>query len=123
MSQDIGMTPNPRSGFGVSASAGWASCAARRAGWLSGGQVGSRVSWRSSSPVAVDDPDVQVLDEQQDVCSGVGSPDADAVEPPGVAEGHVPGGADTVVADAVVGTGVAVARDGVGPADMLAGEL
>ena len=62
----------------------------------------------------VDDPDVLVLDEQQDVGSGVGSADADAVEPPGVAEGDGAGGADAVVADAVVGVGVAVARGGFG---------
>jgi hypothetical protein len=36
----------------------------------------------------VDDADVEVLDEDQDVGSGVGSPDADVVEPPGVAEGE-----------------------------------
>jgi len=29
----------------------------------------------------VDDPDVRVLDEQQDVGSGVGSADADVVQP------------------------------------------
>jgi hypothetical protein len=29
----------------------------------------------------VDDPDVEVLDEEQDVGSGVGSPDPDVVQP------------------------------------------
>ena len=52
----------------------------------------------------VDDPDVQVLDQEQDVGSGVGSADADVVEPSGVSEGDGAGGADDVGADAAVGT-------------------
>jgi len=63
----------------------------------------------------VDDPDVQVLDEQQDVGSGVGSADADAVELPRVAQGDGAGGADAVGSDPVVGVGVAGAGGGFGP--------
>jgi hypothetical protein len=35
----------------------------------------------------VDDPYVEVLDSEQDLGSGVGSADADAVQPAGVAQG------------------------------------
>ena len=49
---------------------------------------GFRTSSRRSSPViGVDDPDVQVLDEQDDVGSGVGSADADVVQSAVVADG------------------------------------
>jgi hypothetical protein len=44
--------------------------------------------------------DVQVLDEQQEMGSGVGSADADVVEASGVAEGDSAGGADDIGADA-----------------------
>jgi hypothetical protein len=47
----------------------------------------------------VDDADVEVLDEEQDVGSGVGSPDADVVQAAGVAEGDHAGGIDPVAAD------------------------
>src|SRR3954466_12499886 len=50
----------------------------------------------------VDDPDVQVLDEQQDVGSGVGSADADVVQAAGYAQRDAAGLVDAVVADAVV---------------------
>jgi hypothetical protein len=53
----------------------------------------------------VDDADVQVLDEQDDVGSGVGPADADVVELAAVAEGDAAGGVDDVAADAVVGVG------------------
>ena len=54
----------------------------------------------------VDDADVQVVDEQDDVGSGVGSADADVVQAPGVAQGDAAGVVDAVVADPVVGVGV-----------------
>jgi hypothetical protein len=56
----------------------------------------------------VDDADVQVLDEQQDVGSGVGSADADVVQPSAGAEGDAAGCVDAVGADPVVGAGGAV---------------
>jgi len=49
----------------------------------------------------VDDSDVEVLDEDQDVGSGVGSPDADVVQAAGVAEGDHAGGVDPVAAHPV----------------------
>jgi hypothetical protein len=49
--------------------------------------------------------DVQVLDQEQDVGSGVGSADADVVEFSAVAEGDDAGVVDAVAADAVVGVG------------------
>jgi hypothetical protein len=61
------------------------------------------------------DPDVQVLDEQDDVGSGVGPADADVVELAGVAEGDAAGVVDDVAADPVVGVGVAAAGGGFGP--------
>lgn len=78
--------------------------------------MGSRVSSRSSSlGGGVEDADVQVLDEEQDVGSGVGAADADVVELAAGAEADVAGFADLVVADPVVGVGAAVAGVGFGP--------
>jgi len=95
-------------------------CPGRRPGRASGGLVVAvRVEGELAEKLAgggVDDPDVQVLDEQQDVGSCVGSADADVVELAGVAEGDGAGGADDVVADAVVGVGVASAGGGFGRA-------
>ena len=51
----------------------------------------------------VDDADVEVLDEQQDGGSGVGSPDTDVVEAAGDPQGEFAVGVDAVVPDAVVG--------------------
>jgi hypothetical protein len=48
----------------------------------------------------VDDPDVQVLDEQQDGLPGVLAADADVVELAGVAEGDGSDGPDLVGAAA-----------------------
>jgi hypothetical protein len=62
-----------------------------------------------------DDADVQVLDEQQDVGSGVGAADAEVVEAAAVAQGHDAVGADLVGADPVVGVGGPVAGGGFGP--------
>jgi hypothetical protein len=73
---------------------------------------GSRVSWRGSlAGGGVDDADVQVLDEQDDVGSGVGPADADVIELAAVAQGDGAGVADEVGADPVVGVGGAVYRD------------
>ena len=44
----------------------------------------------------VDDGDVAVLDEHQDVGSGVGSAEADVVQAPVVADGTAPGSVDSV---------------------------
>ncbi len=57
----------------------------------------------------VDDADLEVLDEQDDAGSGVGSADADVVESAVVAQGDGAGFVDAVVADPVVGVGVAAA--------------
>ena len=54
----------------------------------------------------VEDADVEVLDEEHDVGSGVGSADADVVQAAVVAEGDAAGLVDPVVADSVVGVGV-----------------
>jgi hypothetical protein len=63
----------------------------------------------------VDDADVAVLDEDDDVGSGVGPADADGVEPALIPEGDLAGLVDPVVADAVVGVVVAVAGGGLRP--------
>lgn len=55
------------------------------------------------------------MDEQDDVGSGVGSPDVDVVQSAVDPEGHGPGFVDEVVTDPVVGVGVAaVAGQGLG---------
>ena len=60
----------------------------------------------------VDDPDVEVLDEQQDVGSGVGSADADVAQSAGDAQGDVAGFAHGVVAHAPVVVVAAVGGGG-----------
>ena len=55
----------------------------------------------------VDHADVQVLDEQDDVGSGVGSADAEVVQPAGDAQGDPAAVVDAGVRDPVVGVGVA----------------
>src|SRR5262249_43975680 len=84
--------------------------------WSAGGLV---VAVRVDGQVAqgfsgggVDDGDVEVLDEQDDVGSGVGSSDADVAEAAGDAEGDAAGFVDLVAADSVVGVGGAVAAGG-----------
>ena len=63
----------------------------------------------------IDDADLEVLDEEADVGSGVGSPDADVAEFAGDAQGDVAGLADPVGADPVVGVAAAVGgRGGLG---------
>ena len=52
---------------------------------------------------AVEDGDVEVVDQEQDAGSGVGPADADGVEAAAVAQGDLAAGVDAVGADAVVG--------------------
>ena len=58
----------------------------------------------------VDDGDVEVLDEESDVGSGVGSSDADVVESAVVAQRHGADAVDLVGADAVVSFMAAICR-------------
>jgi len=71
-------------------------------GWPFGGLVApGGVEDEFAEEVAgggVDDADVEVLDEQEDVGSGVGSSDADGVEPATVAQGDLAGFVDPVAA-------------------------
>ena len=60
----------------------------------------------------VDDGDVEVLDEQDDVGSGVGSADADVADLAGDAQGDAAGFVDFVASDAVVGVGATVVAGG-----------
>jgi hypothetical protein len=60
----------------------------------------------------VDDADLEVLDQDENAGSGVGSSDADGVRLAAVAPGDLAGLVDLVVADSVVGVVVAV-RTGV----------
>ena len=60
----------------------------------------------------VHDPDVEVLNEQNDVGSGVGSPDLDVVHLAGDAEGDGAAEVDLVVADAVMCVGAAIGGRG-----------
>ena len=55
----------------------------------------------------VDHADVQVLDEQDEVGSGMGSADAEVVQPAGDAQGDAAAVVDAVVPDPVVGVGIA----------------
>src|SRR3954452_5169861 len=57
----------------------------------------------------VDDADVEVLGQDDDAGSGVGSPDADGVHLAAVAPGDLAGLVDLVAADAVVGVAVSFA--------------
>jgi hypothetical protein len=62
----------------------------------------------------VDDPDVEASDEEDDGGSGVGSAQADVVEAAVVAKGDAAVGVDAVVADPMVGVGVAAGGGGFG---------
>lgn len=76
------------------------------AGWAAGGLVVA--AWvdgevaEDFSGGGVDDGDVEVLDEQGDVGSGVGSADTDVSEAAGDAEGDAAGFVDLVVSDALI---------------------
>jgi hypothetical protein len=82
-------------------------------GWPAGGLVvAGGVEGELAEEFAgggVDDADVEVLDEQGDVGSGVGPAGADVVEAAGVAQGEGAGLADDAGADPVVGVGGPVA--------------
>ena len=63
-----------------------------------------------------DHPDVEIVDEKDDVGSGVGSSDADVVEPAADPQGDDAGVVDAVVPDPCVGVAVATAgRPRLGP--------
>jgi len=87
------------------------------AGWSSGALVA--LGWvehelaEEFAGGCVDDPDVEVLDQDGDAGSGVGSSDADGVELAAVAQGDLAGFVDAVLADAVVGVVDAAAVVGV----------
>jgi hypothetical protein len=106
ISQEIGDSPNLRS---------WV-----RAGSFSGGALGCSGGLVVLGGVddqlaeelpggGVDHADAEVVDEQDDVGSGVGSADAEVVQPAGHAQGDAAAVVDAVVADPVVGVGVAAA--------------
>jgi hypothetical protein len=112
MSQDIGIAGPTDRRSGLSLSRGGF-------GWSAGGLVvAGGVEGQFAEKLAgggVDDPDVVVLDEHQDVGSGVGSADADVVQAAVDAQGDAAGLVDLVVAESVVGVAVpAGARDGFG---------
>jgi hypothetical protein len=81
-------------------------CLAGGAGWSSGALVAlGGVEDELAEEFAggrVDDADVVVLDEGEDVGSGVGSADADGVEPALVAQGDLAGFVDAVAPDSLV---------------------
>ena len=60
----------------------------------------------------VDDSDVEVVGEDDDVGSGVGSADADVVQSSVDSEGDASGFVDAVAADSFVGVGVACSGRG-----------
>ena len=60
----------------------------------------------------VDDVDVEIVDEQDNGGSGVGSPDSDVVESAVDAQGDGSGFVDAVVADPVVAAGVLAGAGG-----------
>jgi hypothetical protein len=98
MSQDIGIGPNPRLGFGP---------CVLGAGWSAGGLVGlgvSRTIWRRSSPLVawITWMCRSWMRSRTWVRAWV-PPEADLVEPAAVAEGDFAGGVDDVAADPVMG--------------------
>jgi hypothetical protein len=75
-------------------------------GWVDGLVVAGGVDDQLAQQLAggrVDDADLEVLDEQQDGGSGVGSADTDVVEAAVDPQGDLAVGVDAVVPDAVVG--------------------
>jgi hypothetical protein len=93
-------------------------CLAGGAGWSAGALVAlGCVEGEFAEEFAgggVDDADVEVVDQDEDAGSAVGSPDADGVEPATVTEGDLAGVVDAVAADPVVGIGLLVAGGGLG---------
>src|SRR4051812_42049701 len=96
MSQDIGDRPNLR----VRSVSRWGPVL----GLVVPGGVEGELS-EEFSGLLVDDSDLEVLDEQQDVGSGVGSSDADVVQATVVAQGDDAGVVDAVASDPFVGGG------------------
>jgi hypothetical protein len=101
MSRDIEDGPNPhwgsdRFGFGAGGAFGFAG------GLVVAGGVDGEVAEKFAGG-GVDDADVEVVDEQDDVGSGVGSSDANVVESPVHAQGDGADVVDAVVTDPVVG--------------------
>jgi hypothetical protein len=99
-----------RPSLGLAGGAGWSSGALVAPGW---------VEDEFSDELAgggVDDADVQVLNEDQDAGSGVGSADADGVEPAVVPQSDLAGLVDPVAADPVMGVLAAVGGGGLGAA-------
>lgn len=65
--------------------------------------------------MAVDDPDVEVVDEQGDRGAGEAGAETDVVEPAVVSQGDRATSVDLVVPDPVVGGNDRSGRDGLGP--------
>ena len=106
MSQDIGNTRTCECRSGCCSFLGSSGGAFGCSGWL---VVACGVEGQFAQELAgggVDDADLEVLDEQDDAGSGVGSPDADVVESAVVPQGDRAGFVDAVVADSFVGNGV-----------------
>ena len=100
-----GKRPEPSAGFGA-----FLFGAGGAFGFAGGLVVAAGVDGEVAEEFAgggVDDPDVEVVDEDDDVGSGVGSSDADVAEPAGDAQGDGAAGVDAVSADAVVRVGAA----------------
>jgi hypothetical protein len=106
ISQEIGITLNPQCGLGVMlfwrVVGGWAGSR----GWVDDQLAQQLAGGR------VDDADLEVLDQQQDGGSGVGSADADVVEAAVDPQGDLAVGVDAVAPDAVVGVVVAACGRG-----------
>ena len=105
MSEDIGgsRTCECRSGSVISGVCGWGLWVLR---WV---VVAFGVEDQFAEELAgccVDDADLEVLDEQDDAGSGVGSADADVVQSAVVPQGDRAGVVDAVVSDPFVGVGV-----------------
>ena len=104
ISREIGDSPDPRLWVWAAVIFGWAfGCSG---GLVVLGGVEDELAEELTGG-GVDHADVQVLDEQDDAGSGVGSADADVVQPAGHAQGDAAVAVDAVVADPVVGVGVA----------------
>ena len=78
--------------------------------------TGVEVEFAQEFAVGGEDPDVQVVDQDEDVGAGVAAADADGVEPAVVSRGEHSGGVDPVVSDPPVsGVQGGGGGDGFGP--------
>jgi hypothetical protein len=101
ISQEIGDSPNPRPWVRAgSCSGGALGCCG---GLVVVGGVGDQLAEELPGG-GVDHADVEVVDNQDDMGSGVGSADAEVVQPAGYAQGDPAAVVDAVVADPVVGS-------------------